>query len=338
MLSRVSLTDIPLTCLQAIPHLSRTLPAEHIVASSTFYVRKQWEMWMPVGDTLVPMPATPVDAMYFGEEPARPCDQLVAILNLVAQRTLRRGGILSCFNGLADDFQGLAASISKVDFFHRHQTESGCELSRFVQTEIEHMLTQARSMYDLVHELLAEHLSRNLLETDMLRPLNKLPSSFADVALKGTAIGPAQQIASRYNIPDVFAECYCRHAPAMQSLRDLRDAVVHGGRSLEFVFSCEPGFAVHRTAVQNIDLYSWPRGCETETDLLPLRPLLLRIVLVVLAMTDDFAVTIASHLRQREDAAPGLRLYSRGPHYAALKDSHGAVANGRWDREPSGSA
>jgi hypothetical protein len=337
MLSKVSLTDIPLSCLQAVPHLSRTLPAEHIVASSTFYVGKQWEIWMPVGDTLVPMPATPVDAMYFGEGPARPCDQLVAIFNLVAQRTLRRGGILSCFNGLADDFQGLAASISKVDFFHRHRTESDCELSRFVQTEIEHMLTRARSMYDLVNELLAEHLAKHLLDTDMQRP-SQLPKSFAAVALKGTAIVPAQQIASRYNIPEVFAECYCRHAPEMQSLREMRDAVVHGGRSLQFVFSCERGFAVHRTAVQNIGFYTWPHGCETETDLLPLRPLLLRIVLVVLAMMDDFAVTIASHLRQREDAAPGLRLYSRGPHYAALKDSHSAVANGRWDREPSGSA
>lgn len=338
MLSGVSLTDVPLSRLQEIPHLSRSLPADHIVASSTFYVRQQWDMWVPAEDTLVKIAATPVDAMYFGEEPARPCDQLVAILNLVAQRTLRRGSILRCFNGLADDFQGLAASISKVDFFHRHRTESDCELSRFVQTEIEHMLTQARSMYDLVHELLAEHLSEDLLETHMSRRPNTLPDSFADVAFKDAAPAPAQQITSRYNIPAAFAECYCRHAPAMQSLKAMRDAVVHRGRSLEFVFSCERGFAVHRTAVQKIGFYSWPSGCEMGTDLLPVRPLLVRIVLVVLAMMDDFADAIASHLRQCEDAVPGLRLYSRGPHYAALKDSHSAVATGRWDRVPSSSA
>jgi hypothetical protein len=118
----------------------------------------------------------------------------------------------------------------------------------------------------------------------------------------------------------------------------MRDAVIHQGRSVEFVFSCERGFAVHRTAVENIGFYSWPSECEMETDLLPVRPLLVQIVLVVLAMMDDFADAIASHLRQREDAVPGLRLYSRGPHYAALKDSHSAVATGRWDRVPSGSA
>lgn len=336
MLQKDSLADVSLSSLHAIPHLSRTLSADRVVASSTFYVGHQWHMWVIAGDTLVPLVATPVDAIYFGEKPARPCDQFSALLNLVAQRTLKRGHILRCFSGLAEDLQGLAASISKVDFFHRHRDESDSELSRFVQTEIEHMLAQARSMYDLVHELLAAHLSGGLLDTGMSPRPNKLPKSFADVTLKNDAVVPVEQIGSRYRVPVWLAECYYRHAFALQSLRAMRDAVMHSGRSVDFVFSCERGFAVHKASVPNVGFYSWPSGCEMETDLVPLRPLLVQIVLVVLAMMNDFADAIASHLRPTYDTVPGLYLYSRGPHYAAIRDAHIVVATGRWDRVPSG--
>lgn len=334
MLRHDSLAEIPVSSLQAIPYISRTLPAGHAVASSTFYDGQQWVTWLVAGDSLVPMPATPIDALYFGKEPARPCDQFVRLLNLVAQRTLRAGPIHHCFCSLSEDYQGLAASLSKVAFFHRHREDSPCELTRFVQAEVEHLLARVRSMYDLVNELLDAHLSEALLDTGMPRPPSKLPKSFADVALKKRAAIPSQHIVTKYNIPPVLAECYSRHAPALQSLRWARDQVIHRGRSVEFVFSCDRGFAVQRTEVPQDVFYSWPSGCETDTGLVPLRPLLAQIVVVVSKMMDDFAEAMNSCLKHDHDAVPGFRLYSRGPHYAAFTDLRSVVETGAWDKSP----
>lgn len=335
MLRKDSLSEVRLSSLQALPYISSTLPEGYAVASSTFYAGQQWATWLIAGDTFVPIAASPVDAIYFGDEPARPCDQFVALLNLVAQRSLRAGLIHRCFCGLIEDYQGLAASMSKVAFFHRHRKDTPSELARFVQSEVEHMLTRVRSMYDLVNELLAAHLSQDLLDTRIPRPPSTLPKSFADVALKNTAVIPSQQIAAKYNIPPALAECYYRHAAALQSLKRARDEVIHRGRSVEYVFSCDRGFAVQPTAVPQDGFYSWPSGCATDAGLVPLRPLLAQIVVFVSQMMDDFAEALASCLKRTDDAVPGFRLYSRGPHYAAFTGLRCVVETGAWD-EPLG--
>jgi hypothetical protein len=321
-------SQIPVAALQQIPFLQSPMTAAYGIASLSFYVGGCWHCWIPHGETLVKVTMSPVDADYFGDVPERASDQCFALFNMIAQRTLD-GQMIRHFRAMRNDYQGLSASLAKIRLFHQQRSQKEFGIPRFVQTEIEYLVTLCRSIFDLLQGLVRCHVAR--LRVHNGPQPKQLPESFAHVVSKNEKELSASEIVARYDLPYPIAEWYARHSDFFMKLRTIRDRMVHHGSSIELIFSSDRGFAVLRHSDPFGGLHDWPSECELPNALVPIRPVLARIVKNTLGACDDFTATWSSSIGMPADVAPNLKFYSRGTNDREFHCLDDAIANSRWD-------
>ncbi len=105
--------------------------------------------------------------------------------------------------------------------------------------------------------------------------------------------------------------------------------MIHSGRDFDFIFMTERGIAVPRGTRPFSDFYDWPSNVSDD-DLVPLRPVLCKIVQRTLAACDSFTATLLGHILVPVEMAPGLRLYSRGFHDEELAAIPETVEKSLW--------
>lgn len=301
--------------LEQVPYLAKPFPASSIVASLSFFVGGEWHCWLPVGGKLQKMKMWPYEASYFGDRPERGTDQFFPLFDLLAQRTLQPG-MTRAKNGLQNDFRGLAASLAKMSLYHREGI-GGVEVRWFMQTELEYVLMVARSVFDLLQEVISAHWAS--IKVAGQRHKRKLPGSFSDVIRQGDRLRTAEEIAEKYSLSPSLADWYSAQAPFFMVLRSLRDKVMHGGAlPAETLFVTDRGFAIFRDLKPFSELYQWPVECELPNHLVPLRPVVCRIIQSTRDACDSFAKYLLDNVQLPPEIAPGFRYYSRGEHDCEL--------------------
>jgi len=105
-----------------------------------FVSRSDGELQFCIGES--------IEGVYFGKNPENPKNDLnITFLELYYQR-LSWPDIAGLFPKVLDDLRNLAASLSKLAIYQRTLPESMGGLYRFVQTELEYLFMNSRSMYD----------------------------------------------------------------------------------------------------------------------------------------------------------------------------------------------
>jgi hypothetical protein len=120
--------------------------------------------------------------------------------------------------GIENYFHLLATSVAKLrHFFEARETIGQGLISSFVQTELEYLITVARSVFDLLREALATIWSQRVRLID---PTRRPSGNNAKCLIRSrrwqrmsarTPKSP-EEIMSRYALPEVVAAQYHRHS------------------------------------------------------------------------------------------------------------------------------
>ena len=129
----------PTNCAESASSISAIAAGGRKIGCLSFFVAGEWHSWFAAEGELHNFISWPVEAGYFGDAPERATDQHFPILDLLLQRLLNER-MERPFCGLEDDFQNMAASLAQFRLFFEI-SRAGREVRRFVQTEIEYLVS-----------------------------------------------------------------------------------------------------------------------------------------------------------------------------------------------------
>jgi hypothetical protein len=319
--------------ISAIPYLDPAETADRFLSSTSFFDAGAWRTWAPVegpGRQVVEIQAWPAESFYYGRVAEKPSDFESDFLTFLAQRVNFRG-LAPYLTAIQDDVMNLSTALAKMDLIYRSGSSHDGS-NRMAATEVEYILLVCRSLFDLLQELLAKLWSKVTL-IDPTAKKKALKDTFSKMVLFDNKLLSPAEIAARYALPPMLADCYARHAPMFEKIRQFRDNLVHGGSRVDVIFRGDQGFLIRKRLGPFLDLQIW-RDAEIEpNDLGPLKPALALIIRGTLAACEDFAVTLQRCLQFGGPTVPGMNLYVRGYYNAelleALMDADQRLAEGR---------
>lgn len=258
--------------ISAIPYLDPAEMADRFLSSTSFFDAGAWRTWAPVegqGQKVVEIQAWPAESFYYGRVAEKPSDFESKFLTFLAQRVNFRG-LAPYLTAIQDDVLNLSTALAKLDLIFR--TGSSHDGSaRMAATEVEYILLVCRSIFDLLQELLAK-LWANVTLVDPTAKKKALKDTFSKMVLSDNKLLSAADIATRFALPPVLADCYARHAPLFEKIRQFRDNLVHGRTRVDTIFRGEQGFLIRKRLGPFLDLQIW-RDAEIEpNELGPLKP------------------------------------------------------------------
>lgn len=303
---------------------------------------KEWRHWIDTSHGVIEM--KPVDAIrsnYVAKVPATEGDIWIPFVDLMWQRA-SWPEITNLIFGICDDFHAMATCAAKLKHFHVAGANIPSDLgSSFAATEVEYLVTVARSVFDLLQEIIAKvwntrvHLHEEAQER--VRRSSPIPPGFTKMAVVGRdSPRAAAELVERYSLPPALAEAYVRHAPFFISLLRTRDAFVHGGSRVEAVYVTEKGFCVDPKRRPFSDV-AWTEAHHYNENVVSLLPWVAHIVMGTVEACNDLAGTFADVVTLPDEIAPGFRVFIRDPANAALIELF-AISNGEtsWWNEVSG--
>jgi hypothetical protein len=294
-----------------IPFLTDENLGGRFVASPAFHDEGIWSVygWDPDRGKYFAMRGEPAEAYYFARAPEQPNDLEWLFLTFIAQRANTKS-LERLFAGVQDDLYNLSASLGKLRLIH-DSAGRGDGAARMVATEIEYILLVCRSLFDLVQEMLGK-----IWDTvTLIEPGRKkmaLKKTFSDMVLSNNQPRDADAIARRFELPQVLADCYARHAPIFARIRQFRDRLVHGGSTVQTIYVAEDALLIEKRLGDFMDLDIWRPEEERPNGLVPLTPALGLLVHGTLAACNDFAQTLFGIIQFPDPTVPHMNLYMRG--------------------------
>jgi hypothetical protein len=311
--------------LRKIPYLDAEVAAgNRLVNIAPYWNDGRWYVWVPNGNRLVEM--HPRDAMqtnYVAKVPASETDVLIPFVDFMWQRA---GWMPSgrTVDAIGEDFRAMAASAAKVRaaFDNRNALGSGVA-SSFAATEVEHLVTVARSVFDLLQETIKELWGSCVKledrESEARRKARGLPKTFSKMTLvEKRRTKTAQEIAHEFGIPSALAHEYARQAPFFRSLRDFRDDVVHGLTRTPFVLETERGFCVDPLQRPFRDFAGWREEHRFNEVLVSIVPWVAHVVFGTIGACGALMLALAAQVRFPPEVAPGHRVFVRAENNKAL--------------------
>jgi hypothetical protein len=302
--------------LDAIPYIDKGQLEGRFISTMHFYHEGSWELYIDVGDRLMPIKAWPAEAFYFANEREKDTDLYFHFLDFIAQRACFYGTEKPIL-GLRDDLFNLSASIAKIEHLHATKERIKQGVSRMVATEIEYVYSVCRSMFDLLQEISARLWRTTVLvdeEAEAARRRKKqLPETFSKVLYTGDdQIRTPEEIEERFGIPNLWAEYYVRHATFFTDMRKFRDGVIHNGSQLEYVFDTEHGFLVGKKKRPFSGFDIWSEEEHFDNDTVPLMPALGQVILQTVLACEDFSHMIVNAFEFPPPIVPGMKFFMRG--------------------------
>jgi hypothetical protein len=284
---------------------------------------EQWHSWLPTDDHLVKLAMRDVViGEYLGKSAAAPSDWYVRFLAFAWQRA-SWPEVFHLWRHLTDDLHHFATCIAKLEHFHEQRAAIGHGVSAFVQTEIEYLLVLARSVFDLLQELIACIWSKRVRLLDPVAEARRkgraLPPSFSKIVLRNKQhVRAAEDIVGVFGLSPRLAGAYAAAGTFFSGLREVRDAIVHSGKSVDMIFVTDQGLSVHRDLPALIRLGVSPQPQEGNANLVPLMPLVGHVVFGTLAACDAIIDDLAQDVQFPPELAPDYWVFLRGFHNEAL--------------------
>lgn len=313
----------PFTTLSELPHIDTSNLCGRNVYLVPLWDKVSWTTWVPIEDgKLVELsPAGVLRSDYLAEAAAHKDDIYIQFLELIWQH-LSWANIMREMSGLATDIHLMATIAAKLEHYHAAQETIGKDLlATFVNSELEHLLVIARSMFDLLQAMIAhlwiDHVRFDDFALEKGRKQRPMQATFSKIVLDGQKLRTAVQIEEKYSIPSAMAEMYVKHAPFFQSVRTARDHVVHYGKSTDSVYATERGFCVNPKAPYFRD-FPWSEEHRYNENIVTLKPWLARLVGQTLEACSDIILSLNGQIGLPPPLAPKHHLFIRDPAAPAL--------------------
>jgi hypothetical protein len=330
-----------LTELAKLPHINAAALQGRTVLLMPVWDGANWNQWFdgPDGKLLKIQVVDAVRSNYLAKSAARQDDLHIPFVDLMWQRA-SWPTITKLILGICDDLHVMATIAAKLEHFHETRESIAQDLiGSFVRTEIEHLIIVARSIFDLLQEIVANLWNDGIQLLDPTaeakRKQHRLHETFSKVVLKNEALRTAKEISDSYALPQTTSEMYAKHAPFFLSLRASRDRLIHGGSSVDFIFATEKGFCVDPKSKYFQD-FSWQQEHYFNDNIVSLRPWLAHVVLQTIEACSEIMFSLASVVPFPEPVAPDYLVFIRDPSNPALRRLLD-VANGTvvwWGEKP----
>lgn len=320
---RRSNLNTSLDALKAVPYLAVEHIGDRTVNLMPLWDGDQWHSWFltPKGFCKLQMHDL-AQGEYLAQKAADDSDVYVRFLEFAWQRASWPEAF-ALWRHITDDVHNLATSVAKLEYFFAYRVAAGNGVCAFVQTELEYMVVLARSMFDLLQELIARVWSRRVRLLDAAaeahRKAHPLPAAFSKVVLRHKEqLRTAEQIVADFGVGPALGAAYASTAPFFSSLRDVRDGIVHGGKALDMIFLTEKGFCVHRSLSVLTKLGGWSVQHRYSDNLVSLLPLVAHVVCGSIGACDAVIDALATEVQFPPELAPGYRVFVRSYHNDAL--------------------
>lgn len=304
-----SVAQFPVSEFEKIPFIDASALDGRVFTSLTFHHEGKWRMWLAVGPNLMEIQGFPSEASYFSKQPEDPADLYLHFIDFIAQHASFPGVIKPLF-GLKDDIYNLCAVIAKLEYFKGAIAAVGHGISRMIVTEIEYLFSVCRSIFDLLHEVSCCMWEVTQFQDGVKR--KKLPKQLTKVMRFNDEYSNAQEMKTRFLMPEPWALWYERHISFFSSLREFRDNIVHHGSAVSSVFVDEKGFSVSRHDKPFDKMDIWTPAEISPNDVVPLEPAVSYVVWKTLSACEDFSQMLQKCILFPKALAPEMHMYMRG--------------------------
>jgi len=279
----------------------------------------RWHLWLPTPNGLIntrPIDAVQID--YVATQPARESDLFIPFVDLMWQRA-SWPEICPLISAICDDFHNMGTSLAKLRLFFdsRHKIDNGFT-SNFAATEVEYLIILARTIFDLLQEIISRMWSNYVRladeEAESRRRGRSIPETFSKLVLREKKfLKTASEIEQQYGIPNVIAIQYERSAGFFAELRNIRDRIVHGGSGIRTIFDTEKGFCVSLRDEPFCNFDCWNGSHKYNENLVSILPWISSIIVKTIESCNSLMSAFASVIMFPPELAPGYRVFVRGP-------------------------
>jgi hypothetical protein len=319
------MTSLPISELERLPYVdTKPTDGRQVLLQKSYFdaIGGEWHLYFtPTSYTIGRMAGgETVYGSYFAQAAADPTQDVELAISTLVTQHLSFPALIPRLGQFEHDVQNCAAVLEKYHLL-ANLGARGEYTTILITTELEYLFTLVRSMYDLLHQIVRETAPLFITLNDVPERVvkNRLPDSFADVALRGDARLTGDEIVVRRKLPPALANWYVREAPAFQLLRKIRDAIVHRGEHRFQVYDIpEKGLAVANDETPWSDLAIWQNVEPVNKRLVPLRLAFVEVVNHVLGASERLAQTICSFTRLPPPIGLNVRVFLRSAVAARL--------------------
>lgn len=243
------MSEVPQDELEKLQHLdARACNPPRAIPLFPLWEGGRWQSWVYDGSSVIPMPMTElVIGLYFAKE-RHSINDLDLSFIAVAVQHLCTPDLIRLSEYITNDIQMVATTLAKIRFAFKARSEIGDGVTKFVEADLEYLLTICRSLFDLVNMYIGRLYDRYITSPPGASPINRLPDSFAKVVLSGGKQLSSEDISKKYGLPEPLSVAYSGASGFFKQLRGRRDLIVHKGHQSEFVYLTERGFCVPKEA------------------------------------------------------------------------------------------
>lgn len=265
-------------------------------------------------------PAALFTGTYLAVEPEKPSmDLALPLFDLLMQR-ISSQKLIYLLQTIVNDIANFGSSFEKY-FLFLQSYEGGTEVPLLVATELEFLLINVRSLYDQLQRIIRDLWNKTTLVGTSLRK-QQLPISFREVILSGKR-GPLrkpEEITDKYGLPEPIALFYHQQSPFFKLCRDMRDGIVHHGKSFsqEPIFHINDGVAVDTTKYPYSAFDCWDQAALRNNKLGSVLPLMAYIVGQTISATTAYTNALTSCIQLPEAIGPDWHLFFRHPFVSHL--------------------
>jgi hypothetical protein len=306
-----------------VPYLAFEALGDRVVNLMPLWDGREWHHWLPYQDGIVKMQMSGVIVgEYLATQAEAPTDLSIPLVNFAWQRA-SWPELCGLWRHLTDDIHNMAASVAKAEHFVAYRDAIGLGASAFLQTELEYLLVLARSVFDLVQELIARVWAKRISFLDPVaeaaRKRCPLPAEFSKIVLRNKReLRTAEEIAMRFPLSPALAKAYASAGAHFSGMREVRDNIVHGGKAIDLIFMGERGPMISKTmGILEALGVSAVRDEENE-NLVSLWPLISHIVGGTLASCNSIVEALRHDVLFPPPLAPGYSVFLRGFHTPSL--------------------
>jgi hypothetical protein len=306
--------------LAKVRYLDQNVAHGRAIQLLPFWDGVAWTVWRPTADGLQELhPRGAARTDYVAVEAASPNDIHMPFIEFIWQR-VNIGDVLSFLDRIRDDVHHLGTNLAKVDHFFDSRSSLGLGVGAFVATELEYLFTLCRSLLDLIQELIAKAwMHVRLTDPQMEGKRRPLPKTLRKVLLDGSdQPKSSDQIREQFEVPPALAHAYAMVAPFFAKLRSFRDAVVHGGTSVDLVVCTERGFCVSKSRLPFRLFDIWKPEHAFNDQAYSLRPFISHLAVATIDACNALVEGLARQVIFAPELAPGYSVFIRGIHNEAL--------------------
>ena len=316
ILGSVKMVTIDRDELSKIPYINASAFSEQFIVIMAFYGEdNKWRGWFIDGNKLRTLPIVDVvESEYVAKNIVARADIAIPFIDIM-WRYLSFNEIAPIIQAISHHFHSMGGSLMKLNlFYEQKEMLSYIEAGKFACAELEYLIIKARTIFDLVQELVSKLWTRiEFIDKDMemkRKRCKNLPNTFSKLVIDREKSRTAQEITEKWGLPISITTQYEKYTDFFIGLRETRNIIIHRYCIPEFVLVTEKGFCIKADS-RSLSGISC-RKIIYDENFISILPLFATIILTTINFCNDVAAGIIKTFALPELILPEYHVYVRG--------------------------